>query len=56
LFISNQPYIEYQNAIVSVLIPEGFSFETVGFSILEPPSVAIMLDTLGKALKIAPLY
>lgn len=50
LFISNQPYIHYQDAIVGSMLPKHFIFETVGpMSILEVPA-SILLDTVAKWL------
>jgi hypothetical protein len=50
LAISNQPYVEYQQAVTVRLLPEDFSLEAVGPPIDGTPSVAILLDTLGRLL------
>lgn len=50
LFISNQPFIHYQDAIVGSMLPKHFYFETVGpMSPLEVPA-SILLDTVAKWL------
>jgi hypothetical protein len=48
LAISNQPYVEYQHAVFSLLLPDAYSLETVGSAVQEPHKMAILLDTLGK--------
>lgn len=50
LFISSQPFIHYQDAIVRSMLPKHFFFETVGpMSTLEVPA-SILLDTVAKWL------
>ncbi len=50
LFISNQPFIHYQDAIIRSILPKHFIFETIGpMSILEVPA-SILLDTVAKWL------
>jgi hypothetical protein len=51
LFVSNQPYCCYQNAIVKSSVPEEFSFDVVGPQMnpdLHSASAAIILDTLAR--------
>ena len=48
LAISNQPYVEYQQAVLRSLLPEDYELETAGPGVSFTPSVALLLDTLGK--------
>lgn len=48
LIISSQPYVRYQGAIFERFLP--FSFEMVGPAITGSPTVALMLDTLGREI------
>ena len=50
LAVSNQPYVEYQNAVLGSLIPKGFKAETVGPAVQGEPTVALILDTIAKQL------
>lgn len=50
LAISNQPYVLYQHAILSRLLPEEFEAETVGPSAQGNLPVALLLDTIAKQL------
>jgi hypothetical protein len=46
LAISNQPYINYQEAVLKRYIP--FPLDVAGPAVLGTPTVALMLDTLGR--------
>lgn len=46
LAISNQPYVNYQKAVLKRYIP--FPLEVAGPAALGTPTVALMLDTLGR--------
>jgi hypothetical protein len=51
LFISNQPFVGYQDSIAKTVLPSAFSIETVGFAI--PASyekVSLYLDSLARWL------
>lgn len=48
LIVSSQPYICYQGAIFARFLP--FSFEMAGPEITGHPTVALMLDTLGREI------
>jgi hypothetical protein len=52
LFISNQPYICYQNAVACMVMPETLSFETVGFAINKSYYLraSLLLDTVARWL------
>ena len=51
LFISNQPYVIYQESVARNLMPAEFPFITVG-SAVEPDSIsiAVLLDTIAREL------
>lgn len=50
LAISSQPYVDYQNAVLRRLLPQEFTIETVGPKAKDSISVAVMLETVAKAL------
>lgn len=56
LAISNQPYVSYQDAVLRKLLCQKekgdsqFSLETVGKAPQNPPSIALLLDTIAKDL------
>lgn len=50
LAVSNQPYVQYQRAVLEWLLPDGFGAEVVGPEIKEEPTVALILDTIAKTL------
>jgi hypothetical protein len=52
LFVSNQPYVGYQNSVVQLLLPEKFTSDTVGVKVdnLESVNVNVCLDTLVRWL------
>ncbi len=50
LAVSNQPYVDYQHAVLQSLLPSGFAAETVGPAVQGEPSVALILDTISKQL------
>lgn len=50
LVISNQPYVQYQNAVLSRFLP--FGIETVGRCANNAPSVALMLDTFAREMTV----
>ena len=51
LFISNQPFVGYQDSITRTVLPATFMIETVGFAIPAPyESVSLYLDSLARWL------
>lgn len=50
LFVSNQPFIGYQAAIVQNLLPQTYVYETIGAGSPYPSSIAVCLDTLARWL------
>ncbi len=52
LFVSNQPYVAYQNAVVGNAMPAMFTFETVGCATKEGYFLraSLLLDTLARFL------
>lgn len=50
LFISNQPYVGYQGAVVKTDMPNGFLVETVGVGATQGFSIAVALDSLARWL------
>lgn len=50
LFVSNQPYVGYQNSVVQTLMPKSFTVETVGTGCDALVKTEIMLDTLARLL------
>lgn len=50
LFISNQPYVGYQGAVVKTDMPNGFLVETVGVGATQDFSNAVALDSLARWL------
>ena len=50
LFVSNQPYVGYQGAVVRGIISESFQPETVGAGSQNPPNITVCLDTVAKWL------
>ena len=52
LFISSQPYVKYQDAVIQSLLPQNFIVETVGSGIKNPSTVDVngCLDTLARRL------
>lgn len=50
LFISNQPYVGYQDIVVKTDMPTSFAIETVGAERSEGFSTAIALDSLARWL------
>jgi len=45
-----QPYVEYQNVVISSYLPENFSLEMAGPAVKNDPSVALILDTIAREL------
>jgi hypothetical protein len=50
LGISNQPYVQYQDAVMRSLLPDTFTVETAGPAVQGEPTVALILDTIAKHL------
>jgi len=52
LFISNQPYVGYQHAIVLFLLPQSFTIDTAGSGVRDVSTLAVnvCLDTLARWL------
>lgn len=50
LAISNQPYVAYQQSVITSFVPNNFDVETVGGACPETKELAIMLDTLARIL------
>ncbi len=52
LFISSQPYVGYQHAVVQTLLPQNFIPDTVGPHVKDPSKldISIFLDTLARRI------
>ena len=50
LFVSNQPYIGYQDAVAKAYVPHIFSVDTVGQACNQDLGIAILLDNLARWL------
>lgn len=50
LFISSQPFIKYQQSVICSILPEGFSFETVGPCAEQGLALSVYLDNLARWL------
>lgn len=48
LFFSNQPFVLYQDAVITSLMPEDFLIETVGTKGGEELPISTLLDTVAK--------
>ncbi len=48
--LSNQPFVDYQQAVLSTLLPKNFIIETVGNKAQEAIPVGEILDTLTRKL------
>lgn len=50
LAVSNQPYVEYQDAVLRTLLPIEYPVQTVGSKCVEDKKIGILLDTLARVL------
>jgi|SRR5579871_5451001 len=50
LFVSDQPYVGYQDAVVRTCMPREFPVDTVGAAENNPPHIPVFLDTLARWL------
>ena len=50
LFISDQPYVGYQDIVARTCVPETFNMETVGMRAEPGEKIAIFLDTITRTL------
>lgn len=50
LFISNQPYVGFQDAVVKTYMPDTFTTETVGSAALPSLNIGIILDNVARWL------
>lgn len=48
LFVSNQPYVLYQDAVIKSLAPKGWTIETIGEQGGQNLPISILLDTVFK--------
>lgn len=51
IFISNQPYLGYHNAMIMKVLPEKFSMITIGPKADESTSIQVHLDTIARWLE-----
>ncbi len=50
LAVSNQPFVDYQQAVLTTLLPKSFIAETIGYEAQEDIPVGEILDTLARRL------
>ena len=50
LAISNQPYVQYQDAVLKAVMPNEFIIETVGYADTDTTNITVHLDNLARIL------